>query len=94
MDNELSDSKSEPSRCLVNAGQIGPFQQKMPCFNLKSWTLVTWIFLLVDGFSIGFTDSSSIMMTFSLMAGLYTALDFNLNLFQGLVLLFLTKIYI
>jgi hypothetical protein len=32
------------------------------------------------------------MMTFSLMEGLYIALDFNLNLFRGSMLLFLTKI--
>ena len=40
MDNELSDSKSEPSRCPVNAGQTWPLQQKIPCFSLKSWTVL------------------------------------------------------
>jgi hypothetical protein len=40
MDNELSASRSEPSRCSVNVGQTGPLQQKIPCFSLKSWTVL------------------------------------------------------
>jgi hypothetical protein len=40
MDNELSDSIFEPSKCPVNAGQTGPLQQKIPCFSLKSWTVL------------------------------------------------------
>jgi hypothetical protein len=40
MDNELSSSGSEPSRCPINAGQIGPLQQKIPCFSPKSWTIL------------------------------------------------------
>jgi hypothetical protein len=42
MDNDLSYSISEPSRCPVNAGQIGPLQQKIPCFSLKSWTVLNF----------------------------------------------------
>jgi hypothetical protein len=43
MDDELSVSRSDPSRCLVNAGQIGPLQQKIPCFSLKSCTVLDFL---------------------------------------------------
>jgi hypothetical protein len=43
MDDEISASRSKPSRCLVNAGQIGPLQQKIPCFSLKSWTILDFL---------------------------------------------------
>jgi hypothetical protein len=42
MDNELSSSRSKPSRCLVNAGQTGRLQQKIPCFSPKSWTVLNF----------------------------------------------------
>jgi hypothetical protein len=48
--------------------------------------------LLVDVFALGFVGSSSITMNLSLIIGLYMALDFNLNLFHGLLLFFLDRI--
>jgi hypothetical protein len=48
--------------------------------------------LLVDVFPIGLRGSSSKVITFSMMEGLFNVLEFNLNLFWGLVLRFLTKI--
>jgi len=40
MDDELSALIYEPSMCLVNASQTGPLRQKIPCFSLKSWTVL------------------------------------------------------
>jgi hypothetical protein len=43
MDDELSASRSEPSKCLVNAGQTWPLHEKIPCFSLKSWTILDFL---------------------------------------------------
>jgi hypothetical protein len=43
MDEYLSGSRSELSRCLVNAGQTGPLQQKIPCFSRKLWTVLDFL---------------------------------------------------
>jgi hypothetical protein len=40
MDEYLSRSISKLSRCLVNAGQTGPLQQKIPSFSIKLWTVL------------------------------------------------------
>jgi hypothetical protein len=70
------------------------FMIRPPLLNLFFSGLVIGIFLLVDDFPVGLSYYSSIMMTFSLMAGSYTTLDFNLNLFRGLVPLFhITVLY-
>jgi hypothetical protein len=43
MDEYLSASRFELSKCLVNAGQTGPLQQKIPCFSIKSWTVLDFL---------------------------------------------------
>ena len=43
MDDYLSASISDLSKCLVNAGQTGPLQQKIPCFSIKSWAVLDFL---------------------------------------------------
>jgi hypothetical protein len=43
MDEYLSSSRSELSRCLVNTGQTWPLQQKIPCFSRKLWTVLDFL---------------------------------------------------
>jgi hypothetical protein len=43
MDEYLSASIFELSKCPVNAGQTGPLQQKIPCFSIKSWTVLDFL---------------------------------------------------
>jgi hypothetical protein len=52
-----------------------------PFLNLFFSSLLVGVFLLIYDFPIGLIGSSLMMMTFSMIAGLYTALEFNLNLF-------------
>ena len=43
MDEYLSASRSELSKCPVNDGQTWPLQQKIPCFSIKSWTVLDFL---------------------------------------------------
>jgi hypothetical protein len=62
MDEYISGLRSELSRCLVNTGQTGPLQQKIPCFSKK--LLIVLYFLGICAYFVNLKEGFDLLSIF------------------------------